>query len=123
MTVRDSELLELLRDEPELLALADAVASTPPPQRRHGRAWRRAGAAVALAAALALAVTTPWQRGGGRGVGIVDRALAAVGRGPVTHAVVKVSDGVRIRLETGKRAPASTKIETWSDEQAVPSRP
>ena len=46
MTVRDIETLEVLRDEPELLAIADAVAATQ--TRRRQRPPRRLLVAVAL---------------------------------------------------------------------------
>src|SRR5207249_1143082 len=48
VNVRDREVLDLLRDEPELLAIADAVAETER-SPRHFRSYR-APAAVALAA-------------------------------------------------------------------------
>ena len=115
MTIRDPEVLEVLRDEPELLALADAVAETQRltrPARR--RAVSRLGALVAVGAAVLLAVFL-WPSGGG-GNEILDRALAAVEvRGPVLHAVLSVSDGWRVKLATGETRPQTTRFEVWYD--------
>jgi hypothetical protein len=85
MTVRDVEVIDLLADKPELLAIADAVSATQPKpvKARRGRSERQhdapvpvhrrafglrlgarrlvsLGAAVAVAAAAALFVTAPW---------------------------------------------------------------
>ena len=122
MTVRDREVVELLRDEPELLALADAIAEThdagAEPPRRMRMAVRATTAAVALAAVVAVALAAPWQEGE-RG-GILERALAAVGDdGPVVHVVFRhVHPGVkRIDLETGRELPASIETEIWFDDE------
>jgi hypothetical protein len=89
MTIRDREVLEELRDDPELLALADAVVET----QRIRRPFRPWGAVtlVALAAALFLLVlASPWDRGGGNG-SVLDRALAAIdSSGPVVHMTMRV---------------------------------
>ncbi|MEK6274439.1 MAG: hypothetical protein AABM30_03790 [Actinomycetota bacterium] len=85
MTIRDRELLDLLREEPELLAIADAVAETQRAPRRVNP--RRALAAVALVAValFALVLASPWERGDGDSL-VLDRALAAVDTsGPVLH--------------------------------------
>ena len=56
----DHEVLELLADDPELLALADAVAAAREPVKVRRRVSRRVLAgAVVLAAALVLALLTP----------------------------------------------------------------
>jgi hypothetical protein len=70
-------------------------------------------AAVAAATALVL-VVAPW-RGGGSSV--VDRALAAVGAGPVIHAVVEYSwpqDAV-VDLATGAERERVHRAEYWFD--------
>ena len=84
MSVRDREVLELLRDEPELLAIADGVAETEAP--RHLRPSRALLAVATVAVALfALVLASPWDRGGGDG-SVLGRALAAVpAGGPVVH--------------------------------------
>jgi hypothetical protein len=114
MTVRDVETLELLRDEPELLAIADAVASS---QRRRRRLPRRAllVAAAALAAAT-IALLAPWQDEDDGGF-VVERALAALpARGPVMHVVFEQRLGTRVHLETGRMSPVRFRSESWYDE-------
>jgi hypothetical protein len=115
VTVRDREVLEALRDEPELLAIADAVAET------HLRRRRRTGfpvlaAASAAAAALVLLLVDPWSGGGGPS--LADRALAAIGDGPIVHAVLRFKvPGHRIELATGRAAPIVRTAETWADDR------
>jgi hypothetical protein len=105
MTMRDPEVLEELRDDPELLAIADAVVETQRIRRRF-RPWG-AVTVVALAAALFLLVlASPWDRGGGKGP-LLDRALAAIpSQGPVTHMTI------RLELTHGERtfSPIATEI-------------
>jgi hypothetical protein len=89
MTVRDREVLDLLRDEPELLALADAVADTARPSALLSPVRWLAALALAAVALFALVLAAPWDRGGGGGV--LDRALAAVDTsGPVTHLTTRL---------------------------------
>ena len=72
----DDEVLELLADEPELLAIADAVVETQRPRRRVRPAGIVASAVV-LAAVVALAFAF-WPNG--RSDGISDStAVAAIG--------------------------------------------
>jgi hypothetical protein len=114
---REPDLVELLADDPELLALADAIAATRSPRRGRGAA--RAFVAAAVAAVLvALAVASPWD--GASSPSLVDRALAAIGSGPVLHAVLvheRLHEFVAIDLATGRerRLPATT--EMWFDEK------
>jgi hypothetical protein len=56
--LRDPELVELLADEPELLAIADAYAATQPHRHHRDRRWRRAWRLGLLAAAVA-AIAAP----------------------------------------------------------------
>jgi hypothetical protein len=122
MTIRDLEVLEALREEPELLAIADAVAETQRLARTpRRRAISRAAALVALGVAVLLAVML-WPGGSG-GNTVIDRALAAVeGRGPVLHAVLSESEGLRVNLATGETRPASTRFEVWYDKDRQRSR-
>ena len=84
MKLRDREVLDVLRDEPELLAIADAVAETESPQRLRPARALIAVAAVATAL-FALVLISPWDRGGGND-GVLGRALAAIpAGGPVVH--------------------------------------
>jgi hypothetical protein len=90
MSMRDSEVLEALRDEPELLAIADAVAETERPSALLSPVRWFAAVALAAVALFALVLAAPWDRGGGGGV--LDRALAAVNeKGPVAHMTTRLS--------------------------------
>src|SRR5436190_21954613 len=96
MSVRDREVLDLLRDEPELLAIADAVADTQ--QRPRLLLPFRAIVAVtpAAAALFVLDLASRWDRGGGGRGSVLDRALAALGSsGPVPQMTMRmgVADG------------------------------
>jgi hypothetical protein len=115
VTVRDVELLELLRDEPELLAIADAVAST---QRRRRRLPRRVLlAAAAVMAAAAVALLAPWQDEDGGGL-VTERALAALPtKAPVMHVVLEQRLGTRMNLETGRLSPVLVRSESWYDRE------
>ena len=115
MTVRDVETLELLRDEPELLAIADAVAST---QRRRRRLPRRVLlAAAAVLAAAVVALLAPWQNEDGRGL-VPERALAALpAPAPVMHVVLEHRLGTRVHLETGRLSPVLVRSESWYDQE------
>jgi hypothetical protein len=109
----DREVVELLRDDPDLLAIADAVVATQPPARRS-YAWRVLAVAAVVGAVIVLAVVAPWH---GRGDGLVGRALAAVGEGPVLHAVIAshVPNETVVTLSSGRERPVSQTIEYWYD--------
>jgi len=115
MTIRDPEILEALFEEPELLAIADAVTETQrQPRRTHRRALSRAGALAAVGAAVLLAVLL-WPSGSGRN-GILDRALAAIGDGDVLHLVTRLPVGEElVNLRTGKTLVPTYEVESWSD--------
>jgi hypothetical protein len=117
----DHEVLELLADDPELLALADAVAAA---RQEPVRARRRVSRTVlvgafVLAAAAAVALVAPWNAGH---TTLVDRAIAAIGDGPVLHAITRetTSGGglTVVDLQTGERsAPVSVlEQEIWYDQ-------
>jgi hypothetical protein len=110
MTIRDHEVLEELRDDPELLALADAVVET----QRLRRSWpfgALATVALAAAALFVLVLASPWDRGGESG-SVLDRALAAVpARGPVTHLTG------RIEITHGKRTFSPLTTESFYDKR------
>lgn len=76
------EVLELLAERPDLVAVADAVSATQPRPRRG----RVVGAAVATGLAAAVAVML-WQIG--PSPGFAERAEAAIGNGPVLDVVVE----------------------------------
>jgi hypothetical protein len=113
----EPELVELLAEDPELLAVADAIATTQV-RRRRRRTSRVIAAATAAAAVAALAVASPWQ--GSRPPSLVDRALAAIGTGPVLHAVLENerSDApVAVDLASGRERALPTTTEIWFDEE------
>jgi hypothetical protein len=73
-----------------------------------------AGLALAAAALFALALFQPWDD---TSPSILERALAAVGDGPVLHVVLRdEAEGGVIDLETGDRAPLYREREVWFDE-------
>jgi hypothetical protein len=111
----DFEVVELLADEPELLAIADAVAATQPRQsgrRRRPRLTALVAAAVAVAAALALVPN----RGDNRP--LLADALAAIGSGPVVHARIetRLPETRVVELATGRAVQQTISIEYWFDE-------
>ena len=115
----DHEVLELLADDPELLAVADAVAAARrEPARGRRRVSRMLAGALVLAAALALALVAPWNADHST---LVDSAIAAIGDGPVLHAITRQTTpggGLEIvDLATGKRTPPTSTLEQeiWYD--------
>jgi hypothetical protein len=113
----DLEVIELLSDVPDLLAVADAIAAThEAPHRRFvapGAVRLGAVAAIVVVAAL-LALISPWD---GRGGGFVGRALAALGHGRVIHlvSVSEVTGRTVVDLHTGAETPVQTTTEIWFD--------
>jgi len=90
-------------------------AATAKPPRRSPWLLRGAIAAGAVAVA-ALFVVAPWR--GAERVGVLDRALAAIGQRPALHVVVRdnlVSAGTLVDLETGKRKRVLGTKELWYD--------
>ena len=117
MTIRDDEVVELLRDEPELLALADAVAETQARPRSTQAHWfaTRAGGALAVAAVVLIAVLL-WPGGGGRPQGVLGKALAALGDGPVLHLVVRQPVGAElVEIHGNRTIVPKYEMESWSD--------
>src|SRR5262245_19966535 len=78
------------------------------------RALYGAGA-VAVIAAVALLAFLLWPSGGARG-GITDRALGAVGGGPVLHVITRAATGDQlVNLRTGRTSMPTYEVESWSD--------
>jgi hypothetical protein len=79
----------------------------------------RAGGAAALVAAIALALLliSPW----GSSPSLTDRALGAVGDGPVLHVVTERLAPVGwyrpVEIATGKEIPVPLRTEVWFDEE------
>lgn len=114
----DLEVIELLANRPDLLAVADAVAATQ--QRTRARRARLAplrflGAAAAIGVVVAVALVSPW---GGRGA-LVDRALAAIGSRDVVHVVetAAVPRQSVVDLRTGAESPVVRSTEIWFDSE------
>jgi hypothetical protein len=110
---RDGELVELLGDEPELLAVADALVATRAPRRRL-RPVFLAAAVLAVAALAALAAISPWQGN----PTLVDRALAAVGDQPVLHVVIATpgDQWPLVDVASGKQIERDARTEIWFDD-------
>jgi hypothetical protein len=123
--LRDPELVRMLADEPELLAIADALVETrrelPASEPRLARQRRRlasVGAAAAVAAAVvAVLLVSPWSGGGG---GLVGRALAAIGTGPVLHVVTEQPEPIGwyqpVSLPSGTPIQITQRQEIWFDQ-------
>ena len=127
--IQDQELVKMLIHEPELLALADAFVATNgerrdaarrlrrSPSRRRGRTHilSAAAASAVLAAAVALLLVSPWQGS----PSLVQRALAAVGNGPVLHVVVTQPAlyGPLVDLRTGRTIAQTEQTEVWFDRE------
>ena len=104
--------LDRLTPEPTRSSEWDAVLRDARPRRRS--LALQLALATGVAALAALFVAAPWQ--GGERVGILDRALAAVGDEPVLHIVLRGGwGGTRVDLETGERQPVYGEREFWFD--------
>jgi len=120
--LRDPELVEMLADSPELLAIADALVETREDAPGtlsilRNRQWKLpsiAAAAAVSAAVASILLISPW----GGSTGLVGRALAAVGQGPVLHLVTEqplVGWYKPISLASGKPIPVIERQEIWFD--------
>jgi hypothetical protein len=99
---------------PESVQISDweAVLREARPRRRS--LVLQLAAATVLAGVAALFVAAPWN--GGERVGILDRALAAAGDGPVLHVVFRGGwGGTLVDLKTGERKPIYGEREVWFD--------
>jgi hypothetical protein len=109
----EPDLVALLADDPELLAVADAIAATSAAGRP--RPWRAAFMAAALVAAVGVAAVAIWERT--ESPSLVERALAAVGEGPVVHVVIEEpTENVYVDLDSGERRRQLRQTELWIDE-------
>ena len=112
--LRDPELVELFADEPELLAIADAIAATAPVHRKRRHHPRFIVATLAVAAAVTVALVAPWNESQG---GVVERALAAITPHEALYVVLQsqVPGTTTVDLRTGRVTPLRYRIETWFD--------
>jgi hypothetical protein len=103
----DPELRELVLEQPELAAIADALAqadigAAKRERKRFRRSSRFLVVAAALAAVVAVALIAPWNRSGGS---LNDLALAAIGSQPVLHVIAEMevrTGGQLIDIRTGR---------------------
>lgn len=111
----DLEVVELLAEEPTLLAIADAVAVTQSRPRRRSLLPRMLAATVLVAAVAALALALPLGHGERS---FVSEALAAIGAGPVLHARIsaRLPQTTVVELGSGRDAPQTIELEYWFDE-------
>jgi hypothetical protein len=103
--LHDPEVLDVLHNRPELLAVADAVHATQR-RRRTGKPWIASAAAVAAGAA-AVTLLAPWH---GAGAPVVAQALAAIGNRPVIHLIVRTPPA-------SPRSIHERQTEIWYDER------
>ncbi len=117
--LRDSEVIELLRNDPELLAIADTIHATLGKDYR-GRVRRRIVRvgilALVLCTAVLLAFVQPWSSGDG----LVSEALAAIpNHGSVVHMVLESSvPGTEVvNVRDGHVEPERVASEFWFDQR------
>ena len=106
------EALDRLVPEPARSSAWEEVLRDARPRRRSLSV--QLALATGIVALVALVVVAPWQ--GSERVGILDRALAAAGDGPVLHVVFRGGwGGALVDLETGERKPLYGEREVWYD--------
>jgi hypothetical protein len=119
----DPDLRPLLLDEPELVAIADALAQADADAARRRlpgpflRTSRLVVVAAAVAAVVAIALIAPWARSGGS---LTDSALAAIGSQPVLHVIAETqapAGGQLIEIKTGdvQSSRPQQEEEIWFD--------
>ncbi|HEV7566368.1 MAG TPA: hypothetical protein VGO31_10450 [Microbacteriaceae bacterium] len=111
--IDDPELLELFENEPELLAITDALQATQARRRSvAGRPLFLAAALVAVAAIAAGAVTLI----GRGGPSLVEEAAAALPKGRMIEATLETSaDSAVVDLSSGTARPVTVVIQSWLD--------
>ena len=106
------ETLDRIVPEPAQMSDWDAVLREARPRRRS--LTIQLAVATGVAALAALFVVAPWK--GSERVGILDRALAAAGDGPVLHVVFRGGwGGTLVDLKSGERKPVYGEREVWFD--------
>jgi hypothetical protein len=99
-------------DWPEVVARSRAFVSSP---SRRGRRLARALPLAAAAAAVAVLVLA-WPFGGGPSGTVLERAAAAIGDGPVLHAVIEDGfHGTLVNLASGARSEIHQQDDYWYD--------
>lgn len=110
----DDELIELFADDPELLAIVDAVAATQQPPATSGR---RRPLVLVAAATIVIAIAVGLATQQATHAGVIERALRAVDVHRVLHLTVvdERADGQLINLRTGVQQPLRHVIDEWYD--------
>jgi hypothetical protein len=104
--------LDRLVPEPVRVPAWEGVLRDARPRRRSLSV--QLAVATGIAALVALFVVAPWH--GSERVGILDRALAAVGDGPVLHLILRDEfGGTLVDLKSGARKPLYSETEMWID--------
>jgi hypothetical protein len=107
------DVIEQMEPTPEEHGDWDAVLRDAVTRRRPALLRPLAGLAVAAAAVFGLALFQPWE---GESPTFLERALAAVGDGPVLHVVLRGEwGGTLVDLESGAREPVYGENEVWYD--------
>jgi hypothetical protein len=118
----DPELLDLIRTEPELVAVADALACArgveAQTSKRHRALAASMLASITAAAAAVLLLVSPWQGSGS----LVDKALAAIGHQDVLYVVIEREGPPPpgqslIDIRTGETITRSARTEIWFDDE------
>ena len=119
--------LQLLREFREEIAAPDQetrrriydYATSKPESRLRARRWRLPSVVVAAAIAatvVAILLVSPWSEGGG----LVQRALAAIGTGPVLHVVTQQTEPLGwyqpVSLPSGTPIPVTQQQQIWFDQ-------
>ena len=106
------QALDRLVPEPARMSSWDTVLRDARPHRRS--LILQLTVATGIAALVALFVVAPWK--GTELVGVLDRALGAVGDQPITHAVTRGDwGGTLVDLKTGYRKALYAEDEIWYD--------
>jgi hypothetical protein len=113
--------VEVLGSDPELLAIADAIAATGPPARRTRVPSRLLLASAAVVVAAIVALVAPWSESRG---GVLQQALAAVNGTSVLHVVLvsNVPGTTIVDLKSGRPSPTTLRVETWFDAKRLLKR-
>lgn len=94
---------------------ADAYAGE---HRRHSPWWAARAAAVAVAVAAVAGIVLGWPFAAEQ-PGLLERARAAIGDGPVLHVVLRGEwGGTLVELASGKRSPVHGENEVWFDTES-----
>ena len=114
------EVVEVLRDDPALLRLAERVAAlAEEPSEAPARRRRLVPAAAAAVMAAAVIGVVGVLLTGGQAPDLSERALAAIGGKPVLYASVAQTVGSdrTVELASGRQTAARLTVESWLDEE------